>query len=756
MARDFLPRQDVQIADPSGRTTTPFYVWMQSLERAFGALDVDLAAMLEQIEQLKPGQKVTIDGAMSVIVANVDGTITISLDGDNDSPGGNWYYGTNEAGVRGFWPIADGVSGGYSITKAVDYGPYDFQGELDTPDDLPSSVVVGDAYLINGDLWVGADDGGDDGPGWDNLGPAPTTAVLSLINDEATPDPTHYYGTDSAGNKGWHPVSDAVEAATGELTKTVGGDGVTTFGLPDVTPTPGGTLQRYGFDAKGRRSEEEAADTDDLAEGSSNLYFTDARADARITAQKGQPNGLATLDADAKLEANQLPALAITDTFVVNTEAAMLALDAQQGDVAVRTDEQKSYILTADPASTLGNWQELLTPTGTGGTVTSVALSVPTGLTVSGSPITSSGTITVNYDTGYQGYTSAEASKLSGIEVGATVGADWSVNLSNIPANIASWAGIAPSAKVNTAGDTMTGHLVIANGGELRLDNSAGTIRLIRWLTNGVNRWAFYTNTAAESGGNAGSNLTIRRYADDGSAISPDPLNINRATGVVSLAVRPTFAGAVPWDSANFDPSEVVPSTVAPTLPGENWDTQSTVGFFRATSSYGGTPPDASTSGDYDVIQTFGSNGDGTQLAFFGPKEAFWRLQDSGPGTWGPWNEFWHTGNLADSGWQTLTLSNSWTNQGGSPTYGPAACRRFGAHVMLRGLLVPGTTTDGTTMFTLPVGYRPATAMRFPVVSNGANPIPQLQVNTDGTVQCFGLAGNTAAITVAHISFFTD
>lgn len=428
MARDFLPRQDVQIADPSGRTTTPFYVWMQSLERAFGALDVDLAALLEQIEQLKPGQQLAFEGAMSVTVTNVDGTITISLDGDNDSPGGNWYYGTNADGVRGFWPVADGVSGGYSITKAVDYGPYNYQGELDTPDELPYPVVVGDAYLINGDLWVGADDGGDDGAGWDNLGPPPTTTVLSLVNDESMPDPTSYYGTDAAGNKGWHPVSDAVEAAAGELTKAVGGDGVTTFGLPDVTPTPGGTLQRYGFDAKGRRSEEEAADTDDLAEGSANLYFTAARADARITAQKGQPNGLATLDADAKLEANQLPALAITDTFVVNTEAAMLALDAQQGDVAVRTDEQKSYILTADPASTLGNWQELLTPTGTGGTVTSVALSVPTGLTVSGSPITSSGTITVAYDTGYQGYTSAEASKLSGIEAGAQVNAVDSVN----------------------------------------------------------------------------------------------------------------------------------------------------------------------------------------------------------------------------------------------------------------------------------------------------------------------------------------
>lgn len=57
----------------------------------------------------------------------------------------------------------------------------------------------------------------------------------------------------------------------------------------------------------------------------------------------------------------------------------------------------------------------------TGGGVTSVDLAVPTGFAVSGNPITTSGTITVAYDTGYQGYTSAEASKLSGIATGADV-----------------------------------------------------------------------------------------------------------------------------------------------------------------------------------------------------------------------------------------------------------------------------------------------------------------------------------------------
>lgn len=61
------------------------------------------------------------------------------------------------------------------------------------------------------------------------------------------------------------------------------------------------------------------------------------------------------------------------------------------------------------------------TPAGSGGTVTSVALAAPTGLTVSGSPVTSSGTLALSYTAGYVGYTTAEASKLSGIAAGAQV-----------------------------------------------------------------------------------------------------------------------------------------------------------------------------------------------------------------------------------------------------------------------------------------------------------------------------------------------
>lgn len=81
--------------------------------------------------------------------------------------------------------------------------------------------------------------------------------------------------------------------------------------------------------------------------------------------QKGAINGVATLDASGLIPSAQIPPIAITDTFVVASQAAQVALTAEVGDVAVRTDLNKSYILRVSPASSFANWQELLTPTDT-------------------------------------------------------------------------------------------------------------------------------------------------------------------------------------------------------------------------------------------------------------------------------------------------------------------------------------------------------------------------------------------------------
>ena len=63
------------------------------------------------------------------------------------------------------------------------------------------------------------------------------------------------------------------------------------------------------------------------------------------------------------LSSSVLPPIAITSTFVVNGEAAQLALTVEEGDVVVRTDENKSYIHNGGSAGDMADWTELQTPT---------------------------------------------------------------------------------------------------------------------------------------------------------------------------------------------------------------------------------------------------------------------------------------------------------------------------------------------------------------------------------------------------------
>src|SRR5690606_32166861 len=97
---------------------------------------------------------------------------------------------------------------------------------------------------------------------------------------------------------------------------------------------------------------------------------------------------------------------------------------------------------------------------GGGGTVTSVAVSVPTGFTVTGSPITSSGTIEIEYDTGYQGFTSAEAALIaSAVQPGDLAAVAFSGDyddLTNVPSTFP------PAAHTHNASDINAGTLADA------------------------------------------------------------------------------------------------------------------------------------------------------------------------------------------------------------------------------------------------------------------------------------------------------
>lgn len=67
----------------------------------------------------------------------------------------------------------------------------------------------------------------------------------------------------------------------------------------------------------------------------------------------------ATLDGTGKIPVSMIPAIALTEPFVVSSQAAMLALNAQVGDIAKRTDLGYSFCLASAPPSTLSNWVQL-------------------------------------------------------------------------------------------------------------------------------------------------------------------------------------------------------------------------------------------------------------------------------------------------------------------------------------------------------------------------------------------------------------
>jgi hypothetical protein len=66
---------------------------------------------------------------------------------------------------------------------------------------------------------------------------------------------------------------------------------------------------------------------------------------------------------------SQLPPLAVNELWVVADQTAMLALTAQRGDMAYRSDNNETYVLTVDAPATLANWKMITAP----GNVTSVA-----------------------------------------------------------------------------------------------------------------------------------------------------------------------------------------------------------------------------------------------------------------------------------------------------------------------------------------------------------------------------------------------
>ena len=158
-------------------------------------------------------------------------------------------------------------------------------------------------------------------------------------------------------------TSGAEPVATGDIVKTtftVGNAATSSVGLILRDIITAGTGCKVTVDAKGRVTAIADLAASDIPTITLSK-ISDAGTAAALNGGKASGN-VPVLDSNGKLDTDVLPALALTEVSVVASEADMLALTAQPGDVAIRTDLSKSFILAAAPASTLANWKELLTP----------------------------------------------------------------------------------------------------------------------------------------------------------------------------------------------------------------------------------------------------------------------------------------------------------------------------------------------------------------------------------------------------------
>ena len=97
-----------------------------------------------------------------------------------------------------------------------------------------------------------------------------TIVQVSLVNDSSAPGDVFFYGTSSAGSKGWQSLYSGF-SNTANIQK-INTAGIVSFNLTPVSLTSGGSLMQYGFDAYGRLSESQSATSDNLTEGTTNLY----------------------------------------------------------------------------------------------------------------------------------------------------------------------------------------------------------------------------------------------------------------------------------------------------------------------------------------------------------------------------------------------------------------------------------------------------------------------------------------------------
>ncbi|MHA8094506.1 beta strand repeat-containing protein [Aquirufa lenticrescens] len=226
--------------------------------------------------------------------------------------------------------------------------------------------------------------------------------------------------------------------------------------------------------------------TDVLAQRTFGTAANSAATDFVAVTEKGANNGVATLGVNGKIPSVQIPSISFQSVSVVNSDATMTAISgAQVGSIAIRSDQNINYVLSALPATTLSNWIQLAASTDVstinglvGPSVNLSTNEIPEGATnkyytdarVRGA-ISATGPLSYNASTGNFSMTAASASAngylssadfttFNNKQTALTAGVDYATPSGNITGNAANVTGIVSIANGGTGTSTASGALV--------------------------------------------------------------------------------------------------------------------------------------------------------------------------------------------------------------------------------------------------------------------------------------------------------
>lgn len=158
--------------------------------------------------------------------------------------------------------------------------------------------------------------------------------------------------------KGGDYLSSNTTIAEGEGISVSGylAGGYVQISLGDVVQEPGGILNKTAIDGKGRVIQSEAATTDDLPEGSTNLWFTAPRAKDAVGESLRDTSDIdLTYDSAARTIAAALTATGVTaGTYGGGVSMLVVQVDAKGRLVSVSTQALiagSGVIFTADPVT---------------------------------------------------------------------------------------------------------------------------------------------------------------------------------------------------------------------------------------------------------------------------------------------------------------------------------------------------------------------------------------------------------------------